>query len=1044
MGTGVGPDGKAVHGLLGARGRERPSVAGLSRLILQGVDDQEMIGEAVWAAASAMEADFAQFLELGPDGRTLRWRAVLGCPEHLLAGLIGSPETPRSFPYFALAAGRTVAVEELASERSARASNALASKALVDMGVVSGCATIVGGREGKAIGVLGVGFRKARTFGHCEEVLLEAIADLLSVGLLRREDAGRLEALVQNSSDLIAVLNDKAEITYCNPGARRLFGREPASLLGKSLWGFVHPDDVGRAMKTFGAALSRPGTQVSGTFRLSTASGEWRVFEGSGMNCLGDPAVRGLVINARDTTDQANLTRVVRTLSAGNHALVSATDEASLLVGACRAIVGQGGFPLAWVGHREYDRDKTVRIVASAGRRLGYLKGLRVSWAEDNHGRGIVGNAIRTSRVQVIDDLAAAPEFGPWRAKAAKAGLRSACALSLRLGEEVVGALAIYAEEPGAFGAEEVAVLSELAEDVSYGLGRLRDATSLKASEERFRALAANAPIGIIEASLSGEVSFANARALEIVGPGVEHQMAERWLERAHPDDLSTLSALAEQVRSGQKAVAKVRLRKPEGGARHVRVAIAPKGQDDSSGIVVTLEDVTEEALAQEALSYQASHDPLTGLANRATFLETLDKELAQSRRGGPPLAVLFLDIDHFKVVNDSLGHLAGDEVLRQVGGRFLRGMRKADLVARLSGDEFALIAHRVHRPEDAVKAAKRLHALLARPILAGGGQELRLTASTGIVIPAPDADAVAALRDADAAMYRAKAEGRARWAVFDEELHHRSVRRLALEAQLHQALARREFEVHYQPLVVPSNGRPRSAEALVRWKSPDKGLVPPAEFIPVAEESGLIGPIGRFVFEQAVAQVAAWDREPRGPRLEQLCVNFSARQLDDPATPEYVRRALERHCLPSRRLCIEVTESVLMADSAATHRSLEALREMGLPVAIDDFGTGYSSLAYLHALPVTTVKIDRSFVERLGVGTGGLAVVKAIVEMSHAMGLGVVAEGVSDPLLQALVAALGCDTAQGFHRAAPMPADEFAKWWRRAEPPRGTPAQAS
>jgi diguanylate cyclase (GGDEF)-like protein/PAS domain S-box-containing protein len=1036
MGTCAGPGGEPARASLDAYGPRDPAPSALSRLVLEGAPEQEMIDEAVRDVASTLEVELAHFLELSPDMLTLRWRAVVGWPEHFIGTAMASAESSGSLAGFVLSVGRTVVVQDLAAD-----GRFTLEPAMRDMGVVSGIATVVLGRDGELLGVLAGQSREERAFGSLEATVLQSVADILSVGLLRRRDHGRFETLVRSSNDLIAVLDGNAVVTYCNPGARRLFGREPASLLGRSLWDFVHPEDLERARLTFGAALSRPGAKVSGTFRLSTAAGDWRMFEGSGTNCFDDPGVRGLVVNARDVTDQANLSRVLRTQSAGNRALVSATDEVSLLSETCQAISDQGGFPLAWVGYVEHDKAKTVRVVASSGPRLGYLKGFRVSWGENAHGRAVVGNAIRTSQTQVIDDLAVEPEFAPWRERAATAGLRSACALALRLGGEVIGALAIYAEEPGAFGPEELSLLAELAEDVSYGIGRLRDGASLRASEERFRALATSAPIGIIEASGSGEVQFANARAAEIVGPDVVGPMADRWFEQAHPDDLPKLVALAEHVRGGQKASARFRVARPGGGVCHVRMRVSPRGAGPAAGFVATLEDVTGEALAHEALRYQATHDPLTGLGNRAAFLDRLDRQLAR-RTGGSGLAVLFLDLDHFKVVNDSLGHVAGDEVLREVGARFLRGVRSGDTVARFSGDEFIFIVRGVRSPEDAAKAAGRLHALVARPIRAGG-QDLRLTASTGIVLLASGADSVGVLRDADAAMYRAKAEGRARWAVFDEELRHRSVRRLALEAELHQALERQEFVVYYQPLVTPANGLPRSAEALVRWKSPDRGILPPDEFIPVAEDSGLIRPIGRWVFERAVSQVAAWDRQPRAPRLDQMSVNFSARQLDDPSTPEFVLRALERHGVRPGRLCVEVTESVLMGDSAATRRSLEAFRELGLPVAIDDFGTGYSSLAYLHALPVTTVKIDRSFVERLGWGSGASAIVKAIVEMSHALGLGVVAEGVSDANLQSLVARLGCDTAQGFHWAKPLPAAEFAKWWRQAEqrrPPSGAP----
>ena len=387
---------------------------------------------------------------------------------------------------------------------------------------------------------------------------------------------------------------------------------------------------------------------------------------------------------------------------------------------------------------------------------------------------------------------------------------------------------------------------------------------------------------------------------------------------------------------------------------------------------------------------------------------------------------MLFLDLDRFKIVNDSLGHETGDAVLKEVGNRFVRGVRAGETVARFSGDEFVFIIRDVHGVIDAVSAARRLQALLERPVRCGD-QDLTVTGSIGIVIPNLRADAGTILRDADAAMYKAKDEGRNRYALFDETVRRRSVVRLAMEGELRQALSRNEFEVYYQPVVEPTSGRPVGAEALIRWRHPTAGLVPPLEFIPVAEESGLIKPVGRWVFEQAVSQLAAWDGENGGPCLDFLAVNLSARQLDDPETPDMVRAVLERHRIEPGRICAEVTESVVMVDSAATRRSLDAFEDLGLKVAIDDFGTGYSSLAYLHTLPVTTVKVDRSFVERLGGADDSRPVVKAVIDMGHAMGLSVVAEGVS-------TARLGPRS----HLWAAMPPKAFTGPGRR--PPRSSP----
>jgi len=836
--------------------------------------------------------------------------------------------------------------------------------------------------------------------------------------------------LVQNSSDVIGVVDPNAYLTYVNP-AHEHMGLPPAGQ-GVNLLDFVHPDDLKRARAVFMKHASRPGTHPPGVYRLRTKSGGWRVLEVVATNYLDDPAIAGIVLNARDVTERINLTRALRTLGQGNQVLVRASDEASLLADMCRTIVDAGGYLMAWVGYAEHDEARTVRPAASAGC-TEYLNDVPITWGDDERGRGPTSTAVRTSTVRVLRDISRSRKSA-WRATAEKYGFRSSCALPLIVGDSTIGALSIYAGEPGAFDPAAVDLLRELADDLAYGIGRVRDAAALQASEERFRILADAAPIGILESTPGGGISYANPRASEICGVSVESLMGRGWAAAVHPDDVPETLAFAERIRPARaKMNVSFRIRRPDGEVRHVRFVAAPKGQDPDSGHVATLADVTEGVQAQEKLAYQAFYDALTGLPNRDLFLDRLNQELAQRRHDTPNIAVLFLDLDRFKVVNDSLGHEAGDAVLKEVGDRFLCAVRTGETVAHFGGDEFVFIIRDVHEAQDAVNAAKRLLRVLQSPLRLRE-QDLTVTGSMGIVVPGASADAATVVRDADTAMYRAKEAGRDRYQLFEEDLHHRSVRRLSIESDLRQALACQQFELYYQAKIELPSGRPMGAEALIRWHHPERGIVSPLEFIPVAEESGLIKPIGDWVVEQAVSQLASWDAQDDGPRLDVLSVNLSARQLDDPGTPAMVRDVLERYGTAPGRVALEVTESVVMADSASTKLSLASFRDLGVRVSIDDFGTGYSSLAYLHTLPVTTVKIDRSFIERLAEADGSAPVVQAIIEMAHAMGLRVIAEGVSSARLRALVSAMGCDVAQGFHWSRPLPAGKFAGWWQRVE----------
>ncbi|MGD0882314.1 MAG: EAL domain-containing protein [Acidimicrobiales bacterium] len=848
-----------------------------------------------------------------------------------------------------------------------------------------------------------------------------------------RENSGRwFQAIVSAASDVVIVINNKAELLFANPAAERMLGLSAQEQLGRNVLDLVHPDDRGAVTKALERDITQPGTHPPGTYRFRAGSGEWRHLEITATNCLDDPAVGGVVIDARDVTDEINLRRALLTIGRVNQDLVRSPDEVSLLVAICRTIVDAGGYRFAWVGYADHDEQFTVRPVASSGHG-DELKAISVSWADNEYGQGPIGLAIRTGRVQMESDLRrtlASPEI---RAAAMRFNLQTSCVLPLLVNGEVIGALSIYATEPRAFGPAEVALFSELGDALSFGIGRLRDAEALAASEERFRLLAAAAPIGILESPVMGVVDYANARMAEISGRDTRTFFGNGWIDAIHPEDRPAFLEFLERTAPlSKRETTELRFQRPDGAVRHVRVSMAPKSDSHDIGAVTIVEDITEAVGAQEQLTHLALYDSLTGLPNRALFLDRLNQELAGRRGNGSQIAVMFLDLDHFKVVNDSLGHQAGDTVLREVGARLMNGVRSGETTARFGGDEFLFLVRAVDTSEHAAMVARRLLAGLEMPIRCGD-QDITVTGSIGIVLPGPDADAESILRDGDTAMYQAKRAGRNTYALFDEDLHHRSVERLAVETGLRQAIDRGEFELYYQPVVELRTGRPISAEALIRWHHPTRGMVAPLEFIPVAEDAGLIKPIGDWVFEQAMSQMASWDAQEGGPHLQSLAVNLSARQLADPETPRMVQDILDRCGIAPIRVLLEVTETVAMDESPLTRDSLTALKELGFQVAIDDFGTGYSSLAYLHTLPVTTIKVDQSFVARIG-DDGPEPVVRAIIEMSHAMDLTVIAEGVENELQRAVLSDMACDLVQGFYYGKPMPAADFVTWWGEEE----------
>ena len=426
--------------------------------------------------------------------------------------------------------------------------------------------------------------------------------------------------------------------------------------------------------------------------------------------------------------------------------------------------------------------------------------------------------------------------------------------------------------------------------------------------------------------------------------------------------------------------------------------------------------------LQRSVIERRADHDGLTGLPNRMLFGDRLSRALAHARRNDLPVAVMVVDLDRFKGVNDSLGHAAGDELLRQTAQRMRTCLRDEDTVARLGGDEFALLLPYVSGVEGAVAVARRLLAVFADPMVLSG-QPVVVSPSIGIsLFPQDGADADVIVAGADAAMYRAKERGRNTFEIWSPALRQEANEHLALEAAMRRGLEAGEFVLHYQPKVDLRTGRITGAEALVRWNHPEKGLLYPGAFVPLAEQTGLVGVLGEFVIAAACEQLAAW-RVDGLPDLT-VAVNVSARQLGE-GLVEYVTRALRMACIPGRALELELTESAALDSLELTVQVIEQIRALGVTCSIDDFGTGYCGLSYLNRLPIDTLKIDRSFITELSGGSD--TIVTAVIALGHSLGLKVIAEGVETADQLAYLASRGCDEMQGYLFSKPIPADEFA-----------------
>ncbi len=570
----------------------------------------------------------------------------------------------------------------------------------------------------------------------------------------------------------------------------------------------------------------------------------------------------------------------------------------------------------------------------------------------------------------------------------------------------------------------------------------------LRRGEERFRALVEHVSDIIMVLDADGTVSYVSPAFERVLGYTDDEDLAKITNEYLHVDDRQRVTQFVEELRliPGAFAWLELRLRHADGSWHWFEVGLTNRLDDaDIAGLVANMRDVTERRLFEQQLEYQAYHDALTQLPNRAQFLEHLERALFDSRQNDDLVAVMFLDVDRFKLVNDSLGHDVGDRLLMEVASRLKQSLRPGDVVARFGGDEFTVLLDQLRAPIDVEVVAERLLRNLRAPIVVGG-RELFVTASIGVAVgDDPDCLAGDLLRQADLAMYVAKDKGRARWEIFEAQSAPRVVERLELEGEMWHATENGEFVVHYQPEIELHSGDVVGVEALVRWQHPVRGLLLPDEFISSAEESSLIVAIDRLVLGTACARANEWI-DTRNGRPLHLGVNLSPRFLRQAQAFEEVQEVLAESGLDPTRLQLEITERTALADDERTLHTLERLRGIGIGVAVDDFGTGYSSFAYLKRFPIDVLKLDKTFVDAIDHPGPDHAIVQAVISMGHALGIRIVAEGVERPEQAARLRELGCDGAQGFLFAPAVPVAELDELLHAGIHPGGgvpTPATA-
>ncbi|HET9171071.1 MAG TPA: EAL domain-containing protein, partial [Actinospica sp.] len=553
------------------------------------------------------------------------------------------------------------------------------------------------------------------------------------------------------------------------------------------------------------------------------------------------------------------------------------------------------------------------------------------------------------------------------------------------------------------------------------------------------RTLLEASPDPMVRVDRALNYTYLNPAALELVGAAGSALIGRTTRDLGQPEEaVREWEAVLRRVLETGEGADVERSLVLGGTRRFLHSRLVP--EFDESGEVVSVlvfsRDLTDRKRVEDALAEQAVRDPLTGLPNRLLLVSRIDQALAAMKGGEDRLAVLFLDLNRFKIVNDSLGHAAGDALLVAVAARLRSAAGRADVVARFGGDEFAVLTEHLTRREDAAALAERINRTLAEPF-AFAGQDIHVSASIGIAVTSdPCTSAEVLLRDADAAMFRSKERGRGAggFQFFTSAVREQAVSRLTIETELRQALGRGEFRLVYEPVYDLAERRPVGMEALIRWRHPRRGLLAPADFIEVAEDSGLILPIGRWVIQQACRTLARWNRR-RGPGTPAftVAVNLSVRQISDPALVDFVEAVLSRYDFEPRQLCLEITETAVHDAPLSADGVLGGLSRLGVRIALDDFGTGYSSLRHLRRVPVDILKIDRLFVSGVDQPGEDRAIIGAVIAMAHSLGMTTVAEGIETEEQYERLLELGCDLGQGYLLSQPLPPSRFEDTFLRA-----------
>ncbi|MGZ8983903.1 MAG: EAL domain-containing protein [Methylotenera sp.] len=710
--------------------------------------------------------------------------------------------------------------------------------------------------------------------------------------------------------------------------------------------------------------------------------------------------------------------------------IVRQNDEQVLLNSICHVLADRVPLELVWIGVP--DQDGWVAPVASSDAGSVYLSSIHVSTDADRmEGQGPLGAAIREGSPKIFNDFINDPKSAPWRALATKFHYRSVAAFPIFRGGNCYGGIALYSAEVNFFTSELISLIGGLTDDITFALNsldreqqRLADVVKLERAAKVFE----YSKEGILVTDADNKIISVNRSFTEITGYLPEEAIGQNpnMLSSGRQDE-AFYGQMWDSISKTGSWQGELWNRRKNGEIYPEALTIISVKGDDGSVInhIAILGDISERKLAEERIQQLAHYDVLTGLPNRVLFGDRLKQSLIHAVRNQYSLALLFLDLDRFKQINDTLGHGVGDQLLQMVAQRLMECLREQDTVSRQGGDEFLAVLPGTDAAGAELVAGKMLQAVSQPYVIEG--HDLRITSSIGIAIyPDHAQDASSLIKYADVAMYQAKEGGRNHYLLFDPSMNVSTYERLTLETNLRTALERNQFQLYYQPQVDLADGRIIGCEALIRWHPPELGMISPASFIPLAEETGLIIPISDWVLEEAIRQCRAW--HDAGLLELTVAVNLSPLQFRQRNLHEQVSGLLDQYAVDANMLDLELTEGILMQGVERTLTTLHGLAALGVGISIDDFGTGYSSLSYLKRFPIQKLKIDQSFIRDVTTDSNDATMVRTIILMAHSLKLHVIAEGVETVEQADFLRESGCERAQGRLFGHPMPAEEFAE----------------